>query len=61
MYLNGRYFHADPGKRGAIEKLTPEMAELTRYFLRQYALEAVRQIAAVSNIIRAAKASGHIA
>lgn len=58
LYLRGRYFHRDATKRGVLDALDGEHAKLFRYFLHQYALEAIRQTAAVSNIIRRAKDQG---
>jgi hypothetical protein len=60
LYLNGKYFHRDPGKRATLAALGPETEKPFRYFLYQYALEAVRQSAVVSNIIRRAKADGSL-
>jgi hypothetical protein len=61
LYLRARYFHRDPAKRAVLDALDGEQAKLFRYFLHQFALEAIRQVAAVSNIIRRAKADGSVA
>lgn len=61
LYLSGRYFHRDRAKRAILDRLSGEHAKLFRYFLHQFALEAIRQVAAVSNIIRRAKADGSLA
>jgi hypothetical protein len=60
-YLNGQYFHHDANDADAIRRLSPEESVLHRYFLRQYAVEAIRQVAAASNIVRKAKADGTLA
>lgn len=57
-YLNGRYFHRDSTSQAVLDALDPETTKLYRYFLHQYAIEAIRQVAATSNIIEQALSRG---
>lgn len=60
MFINGRLFHADPTSRASLDALSGDTEKLYLYFLRQYSLEATRQVAVVSNILEKAKADGSI-
>jgi hypothetical protein len=60
LWLNGWYFHNDPQKRAALQRLMPHEGMLVRHVFIATMFEAARAVVHLANVIRAALREGFV-